>query len=271
MNRNVRHEVSAPFRKLISTKIYPRRLTAAFLKGGHHALKLLKNRIFLSALCLILAAGISFLLLPRFYADKSATITLLRAAADIPAGTEITEHDLVSVAVGAYGLPEGVLKDKAQIVGKVTQTAIAKGDYFFPQKLGSFFGDELLDRIEKNNQRLVTVSVPSIAAGLSSHLLAGDFVTVAVFMEKASDGQGSPQVILYPELKGLEVYSVENARTQDTTEMRKQQNSGQSPNSDPVPKAVTLIVTEAQAEKLIQAEYTGKLHLIFEKRGVDHE
>jgi len=235
-------------------------------------LNLLKNRILLSALCLILAAGISFLLLPRFYADKSATVTLLRAAADIPAGTKITEHDLVSVAVGAYGLPEGVLNAKAQIVGQVAQTAIAKGDYFFPQKLGSFLGDELLDRIEQNNQRLVTVSVPSIAAGLSSHLLAGDFVTVAVFMEKASGGQGAaPQVILYPELKGLEVYSVENARTQDTAEMRKQQNSGQSANSDPVPKAVTLIVTEAQAEKLIQAEYTGKLHLIFEKRSVDHE
>ncbi|WP_410510928.1 RcpC/CpaB family pilus assembly protein [Paenibacillus sp. BR2-3] len=55
-------------------------------------------------------------------------------------------------------------------------------------------------------------------------------------------------------------------RTQDTAEMREQQKESQSGSSDPVPKAVTLIVTEAQAEKLIQAEYTGKLHLIFEKR-----
>jgi pilus assembly protein CpaB len=164
------------------------------------------------------------------------------------------------------------LNDKVQIVGKVARTAIAKGDYFFPQKLGSFLADELLDRIVKNNQRLVTISVPSIAAGLSSHLRAGDVVTVAIFLEKASDGRDtSPQVIIYPELKGLETYSVENARTQDTAEMRAQQKSSQSANSDPVPKAVTLIVTEAQAEKLIQAEYTGKLHLIFEKRGADHE
>lgn len=231
-------------------------------------MKLLKNRIFLSALCLILAAGISFMLLPRFYADKSATVTVLRAAEDIPAGTEITEHHLVSVEVGAYGLPEGVLNDKAQIVGKVAQTAIAKGDYFFPQKLGIHLADELLDRIVKNNQRLVTISVPSIAAGLSSHLQAGDFVTVAIFIEKASDGKDtSPQVVIYPELRGLETYSVENAKTQDTAEMRAQQASGESTNSDPIPKAVTLIVTEDQAEKLIQGEYTGKLHLIFEKRG----
>lgn len=236
-------------------------------------MKLLKNRIFLSVLCLVLAAVVSFLLLPRFYADKSATVTVLRAAEDIPAGTELTEQHLVSVEVGSYGLPEGVLNDKTQLIGKVAQTDIAKGDYLFSQKVGDYLANELLDRIVKNNQRLVTVSVPSVAAGLSSHLLAGDIVTVAVFMEKASNGQdSSPQVILYPELKGLEVYSVENARTQDTAEMREQQKESQSGSSDPVPKTVTLIVTESQAEKLIEAEYTGKLHLIFEKRGVSvHE
>ena len=235
-------------------------------------MKLLKNRIFLSVLCLVLAAGVSFLLLPHFYGDKNATVTVLRAAEDIKAGTEISEHDLVSVEVGSYGLPEGVLNDKTQIVGKVVQTDIAKGDYFFSQKLGNFLADELLDRIAKNNQRLVTITVPSNAAGLSSHLLAGDFVTVAIFMEKASDGQdSSPQVIIYPELHGLEVYSVENAKTQDTAEMREQQKSNQSGTSDPVPKTVTLIVTESQAEKLIQAEYTGKMHLIFEKRGAGLE
>ncbi|MFZ5966464.1 MAG: RcpC/CpaB family pilus assembly protein [Bacillota bacterium] len=91
-------------------------------------------------------------------------------------------------------------------------------------------------------------------------------------MIKAPDGQSaSPQVVIYPELHGLEVYNVENARTQNTAEVRKQQSDSQSSFGDPVPKAITLIVTEAQAEKLVEAEYTGKLHLIFEKRGVSHE
>jgi len=234
-------------------------------------LKLLKNRIFLSALCLLLAAGVSFILLPRFYTDKNATVTVLRAARDISAGAELTKQDMASAEVGSFGLPEGILNDPAQAVGQVAQTAIAKGDYFFPQKLGRYLADEQLDRISKNGQRLVTVSVSSIAAGLSSHLKAGDIVTVAVFVEKSSDGKASaPQVIVYPELKGLETYSVENARTQDTEKMREQQKDSPSSNGDPVARAVTLIVTEAQAERLIQAEYTGKLHLIFEKRGMGH-
>lgn len=235
-------------------------------------MKLLKNRIFLSALCIIVAAAISFGLLPKFYANKSATIRVLQASEDIPAGAKIENKQLAEVEVGKFGLPEGIINDKSLVVGKIAQTNISKGDYFFPQKLGDFAANKILDRIVKNNQRLVTVSVPSIAAGLSSHLQSGDMVTVAVFLEKASNGQdASSQVIIYPELKGLEVYSVENARTQDTAEVRKQQSNGQSSTGDPIPKAITLIVTEAQAERLIESEYTGKLHLIFEKRGVNNE
>lgn len=235
-------------------------------------MKLLRNRIFLSALCIIVAAAISFGLLPKFYANKDSTIMVLRASEDIPAGTKIENKQLAEVEVGKFGLPEGVINNKSLVVGKIAQTNISKGDYFFPQKLGDFAANKILDRIVKNNQRLVTVSVPSIAAGLSSHLQSGDMVTVAVFLEKAANGQdASPQVIVYPELKGLEVYSVENARTQDTEEVRKQQSGSQSSTGDPVPKAITLIVTETQAERLIESEYTGKLHLIFEKRGVNSE
>lgn len=232
-------------------------------------MKLLKNRIFLSILCLVLAGIISFILLPHFYANKSVTVHMLRAAEDIPAGTEIIDKYLISVEVGSYGLPEGIINDKGQIVGKIAQSNIAKGDYFFAQKLGGYLADEKLDKIARNNQRLVTISVPSVAAGLSSHLKSGDFITVAVFIEKASNGQStSPQVIVYPELKGLEVYSVENSRTQDTEDVRKQIMDGKSTNGDPVPKAITIIANEAQAKKLIEAEYTGKLHLIFESRGM---
>jgi pilus assembly protein CpaB len=235
-------------------------------------LKILKNRIFLSALCIIAAAAISFVLLPRFYENKDATVMVLRASEDIPAGTKIEEKQLAEVEVGKLGLPEGVINDRTQIVGKIAQTGISKGDYFFLKKLGEYLADKKLDRITAENKRLVTVSVPSIAAGLSSLLQSGDIVTVVVFLNKTSDNQSAtPQVILYPELKGLEVYSVENSRTQSTAEVRKQQAGGQPSSGDPIPKAVTLVATEAQAEKLIEAEYTGKLHLIFEKRGVSRE
>ncbi len=232
-------------------------------------MKLLKNRIFLSFVCIVLAGVIAFILLPKFYADKGTTVTIIRAAKDIPAGTAIQEKDLTSVEVGKYGLPDGFVKDKTEIIGKIAQTDIAAGDFLFPQKLGDTIADEKLDRIVKEEKRLVTISVSSIAAGLSSLLQEGDKVTVAVFTDQNASGEemqsSASPVTIYPELKSLEVYSVDNARTQSIAEIREKQDS--QSNSDPIPKAVTLIVTEEQAKRLIEAEYTGKLHLIFEERG----
>ena len=153
---------------------------------------------------------------------------------------------------------------------------MVKGDYIFPQKIADFATDEKMDRIIKEDKKLVTVSVSSIAAGLSSHLKSGDIVTVAVFLnpKESSNGEqsASPKVMIYPELKSLEVYSVENSRTQSIEQAREQQQADNKTSSnDPIPKTVTLIVTEAQAVKLIETEYTGKLHMILEKRGMDNE
>lgn len=234
-------------------------------------MKILKNRIFLSAACIVLAGVIAFILLPKFYADKSVTTMVLRASEDISAGTEIQERHLASVEMGSFGLPDDIISDKVMIIGKIAQTDIAAGDFLFPQKLGDYIANEKLDRIVKEDKRLVTITVPSIAAGLSSHLQSGDRVSVAVFVNQNAEGyenQGSvSRVTLYPELKDLEVYSVDNARTQSTAEVREQQTEGR-PSGDPIPKAVSLIVTEAQATRLIESEYTGKLHLIFVQRGI---
>ena len=246
------------------------------MKGWLYILKILKNRIFLSILCIIIAGVISFLLLPKFYKDKGATVTILRVVEDIPKGTAIENKHIAEVEVGKFGLPDNIINDKAKIIGKIAKTGIAKGDYIFPQKIADFVTDEKMDRIVKDNKRLVAVSVPSIAAGLSSHLKSGDFVTAAVFLNRQegtnAEQSSAARVMLYPELKNLEVYSVENSRTQSTAEVREQQQAENKPaTSDPIPKTVTLIVTEAQAVRLIEAEYTGKLHMILEKRGVGDE
>ena len=198
---------------------------------------------------------------------------MLRVVADISKGEKIENKHIGEVEVGKFGLPDNIINDKTLIVGKIAKVNIAKGDYIFSQKIGDFASDEKMDHIVKDNKRLVAVSVPSIAAGLSSHLKSGDIVTVAVFLNQKENSNAeqstSSKVMIYPELKSLEVYSVENSRTQSTEQIREQQQAdNKSSSNDPVPKTVTLIATEAQAVKLIEAEYTGKLHIIFEKRGI---
>ncbi len=94
----------------------------------------------------------------------------------------------------------------------------------------------------------MTISVPSAAAGLASHLRNGGLCNGLPYLPTRHPGDKAPphRFIIYPELHGLKVYSVENARTQDTAEVRKQITDGQSSTGDPVPKVITLIVTEEQ-------------------------
>ena len=85
-------------------------------------MRILKNRIFLSALCIILAGIISFLLLPKLYADKGATVMVLRAAEDITAGTRIEDKHLATVEVGSFGLPDGIISCCFQRFSAVTSS-----------------------------------------------------------------------------------------------------------------------------------------------------
>jgi len=222
-----------------------------------------------------LAGVLAFIILPGLYVDKSATTTIVTVTEPIAAGTQLEEKMLGAATVGAYGLPGTVIKDKKQLIGKFARTDLYKGDLLLPEKISEYRADATLDALMKAGQRLVTVSLPSMASGLSSHLEKGDLVSVVSYIpettQQSMDGYSTQpgRVVLYPELQQLKVYDIENAKTESIETVKEEQDGSNPLNADPVPKTVTLIVTDLQALKLIEAEYTGKIHLIFVKRGVN--
>ena len=68
--------------------------------------------------------------------------------------------------------------------------------------------------------------------------------------------------VIYEELKNLEVYSIENDDAQNVEDANTEEDE-----TDRIAATLTLIVNDVQAEKLVAAEYSGKLHAVFEKRG----
>ena len=90
--------------------------------------KLFRSKAFLGSICLVLAAAIAFLLLPRFYASQSATINVVRVTQDVPAGTVITSTMLITTEAGAYGLPEKVVTSEDEAVGKVATETLYTGE-----------------------------------------------------------------------------------------------------------------------------------------------
>lgn len=217
--------------------------------------KLFENKLVIGGICIVVAAILAFLILPGMYKQKEKTIYICRLQADIPAGTRIEAEMLKTVEVGSYGLPESVVKNPDDLVGKYAKVSMTADDYLYPSKFADYVSDERFDRAVAEGKRLIAVSVPSNAASVANQLRTGDRVTVAYYADD--------NVLIDDALKGMEIYSVEN---EDAQNLENVQNSDNK--EDTIAASVTLIATEEQAAKLINAEYSGKLHIILESRGV---
>jgi pilus assembly protein CpaB len=244
-------------------------------------MRVFRNRYILGGLCLLLAAAIAFFLLPQIAQNREATTMVLRAAKNIQPGTEITEQDITTVEVGAFNLPPDTLADAAQVVGKYSRTSISANDYFFTGKLSDEQYTTLMEQAVGNQQRLLTVTLSSIAAGTGGHLQAGDTVAAWYFkpetqkQEPAFDGMERTvtipaAVVAPPILQRITLYALENtaAESIDSDEER-DLLVADSQADKKVPTTATLMVTDEQAAELLLAEYIGKLHLVFVDRGAE--
>lgn len=221
-------------------------------------MRLFENKMIVGCICIAIAALLAFVALPGIYKAKEKTVIIYKMANDVSAGTKIEKKMLREVEVGSYGLPETVIKNAVDIVGKYTKTSISKYDILLSSKFADFSTDEKLTRIISDGKCIISVSVSSIEAGVANHLQKGDYITLACFLTSANN------VEIYDELKNIEAYGIENSKTVNVQEVKVIDNSA---SNDNIPATLTLIVTEAQAKRLVYAEYSGKLHAIFEKRG----
>lgn len=217
--------------------------------------KLFENKLVVGGICIVVAAILAFLVLPGMYKKKEKTIIVCKLQTEIAAGTKIEKEMLKEAEVGSYGLPESVVKNPDDIVGKYAKISMTPDDYLLSSRFEDYVSDEKLDKVIAEGKRLVAVSVPTNAASVANQLRKGDKVTAVYYADDA--------VVTDNDLHSLEIYSVENEDAQNLEDV---QSSDDADNT--IAESVTLIATEAQAVKLVNAEYSGKVHLILESRGV---
>lgn len=102
-----------------------------------HASHPVGNRTVIGIICIVVALAICFGIAPLVNRLSDGKTKIVRLTRDISAGATITEADIEVVDVGSYNLPTGVIKDKAQVVGKCALSSLSKGDYLFPSKIGA--------------------------------------------------------------------------------------------------------------------------------------
>ena len=219
-------------------------------------MKIFRNRTVVGVLCLLLALIICFGVTPLFSRSASEKTEIVRVTKDIKEGDEITAEMVQTVEVGAYNLPQNLMTDKKEVVGKYATADLVAGDYILSSKLSAVPAAEnaYLYNLDGTKQA-ISVTIKSFATGLSGKLESGDIVTVIV-----ADYQGKGETAIPPELQYVEVISVTASSGYDA-------NTGEVVDEKELPSTVTLLVTTEQAKVLAELEQDSELHLALVYRG----
>lgn len=219
-------------------------------------MKIFRNRTVVGVLCILLALIICFGVTPLFSRSASEKTEIVRVTKDIKEGDEITAEMVQTVEVGAYNLPQNLMTDKKEVVGKYATADLAAGDYILSSKLSAVPAAEnaYLYNLDGKKQA-ISVTIKSFATGLSGKLESGDIVTVIV-----ADYQGKGETAIPPELQYVEVISMTASSGYDA-------NTGEVVDEKELPSTVTLLVTTEQAKVLAELEQDSELHLALVYRG----
>ena len=225
-------------------------------------LKLFRNKLFIGAMCLLMAGALAFGLLPRLYGAQSGTTEVVKLRQNAEYGTVITEDMLTIAEVGSYGLPNTVVADKSEIIGLVAGDTIYAGEYLWRER---FMTPEAFEKSETQNgyglsagTYLLTIALPSESSGLAGILRAGDTVDVYGYTDE------SDSAVVSEALTAVTVYKVLNSKLVSLDDLDAELAA--NPDADPAdynlaPAYVVFTVNEQQAEVLIGLEKDETLHL----------
>lgn len=224
-------------------------------------LNFIKSRTVIGLICIVLSLFICFILTPMFNSGLKAQTEIIRISADMKKGEIITDDKLEVVKVGAYNLPQNIIKRKDDVIGKYLSSDLMKGDYILVSKVTDkpMVEFEYLNDLD-GTKLAMSITIKSFAAGLSGKLESGDIVTL---ISSNYDNMGSATIP--PELKYVKVL----AATTDSG-LDKQQAQVETKKEDKeteLPSTLTLLVNTEQAKVLADLEQKGNIHATLVYRG----
>ena len=220
----------------------------------------LKNRTVIGVICIVLALIICFADTPLFNQELAQKTEIVRVTKDIRLGDELTADMVKTVEVGGYNLPDTVVRNLDTVVGKYASADLAAGDYIIASKVADEPAAEnaYLYSLDGTKQA-ISISVKSLAVGLSGKLQSGDVVSVI-----APDYKKQGATVIPLELQYLEVIAVTATSGYDANTG---EQTGENQEEKELPGTVTLLATPEQSKLLAELEAEGKLHISLVYRG----
>jgi pilus assembly protein CpaB len=224
---------------------------------------MMRNKRFIIALaCAIVCGLLGVLAVTRYLSQLNAFAkdlgNVVVAKQEIPLGAKITADQLTLAPIPNGSLPDGVFRKIDQVVGRVAIQSIGVRETVTGMKLAPEGTGGGLSAVIPEGYRAVTVKVDDVV-GVSGFVMPGSYVdVVSVITPPGQDGaQGPISKIVLQHIKvlasGPKIDSPENQREPTSV------------------KAVTLMVTPEQAEKLVLAANEGKLQLVMRNYSDDED
>lgn len=167
----------------------------------------------------------------------------------IPLGTKIIPEQVMVVQFPPESTPDGAFESAEKLAGRVAVTNIAAREPITEARLAPEGTTGGLSAVIPEGYRAMTVKVDDVV-GISGFIMPGTLVDVVVVIDPAEKA-GMQDPISKIVLQNIKVLA--NGQNIDKPESEREANSV---------KAVTLLVTPEQAEKLALAASEGKLQLV---------
>lgn len=205
----------------------------------------LNNRFIFGLLSILLAAVIAFVALPTIAKQTNGKTEIVRITKPVLKGEQISADNTETVEVGSYNLPPNIARSLNDVKGLYATADLSQGDYILTSKISAVpvSSDIALNNIP-SGQVAISLTVKTLASGLSDKLQPNDIIRVYHFLDAAEE---------VPELRYVRVLSVTDAKgvnvdnTKEPVEDEEKQQSA----------TITVLASPEQARVITSLENDG--------------
>ncbi|MDR1204529.1 MAG: flagella basal body P-ring formation protein FlgA [Peptococcaceae bacterium] len=209
----------------------------------------LNNRFIFGIVSIALAAVVAFVAIPAVSRQTNGKTEIVRVVQPVRKGAVLTTKDIEIVEVGGYNLPPNIARNENDVVGKYVTADLDAGDYILSSKVSfaPVSSDIQLSSIP-SGKVAISLTVKSLASGLSDKLQTGDIVRVYHYLDGANE---------IPELRFVQVLSVTDSKGVNVDYSRELSEDEEKRQS----ATVTVLAAPEQAKIITALENDGVAHV----------
>lgn len=233
-----------------------------------------RSKITIGFICLGISLLIAFVGVPIVQGYVSMRVPVVRAAANIGQGVQITADMLKVEDIAAIDKPSNAAQSIDQVVGAYAILDLLKEDLITANKLSRekpLHNQYLYDL--PDNKQAIAVSVRGLAEGVSGKLKAGDIISVyAVF--NRGDAEENYTAVQPHELKYMRVLAITNSDAQDIdvdSEKEFEADKNTMERKERLPSTVVLLAGDMQAAALAGIDHNATIHMALVARSDNEE